>query len=244
MKTAIISDIHGNLEAFTSVLADIQTQQTDGIVSLGDNIGYGADSEEVLQLLIAGHIPTVLGNHEMAVLDDTVLGWHRGDVRRAIDIAAASLSEHSLRYLRESRTSLSDSGCRFVHGFPPDSFSLYLHQAGDDQLRQAFTEIKDDLCFVGHTHKLKLLYYENDQIMLHPLDKGPVQIRQNRKYLINVGSVGQPRDGDVRARYVIWDSGTGRIEVRAVEYDAAAAARKIIAAGIPSRFAALLQSRG
>ena len=241
MRTAVISDIHGNLEAFTSVRDDIQSRQVDRIVSLGDNIGYGADSESVVQLLIAGGIPSVLGNHEKAVLDDKVLRWHTGEVRRAIEIAAAGLSESALGYLRECRTSLSDSGCLFVHGFPPDSFRLYLHQAGDDQLQRAFTEMKADLCFVGHTHQIRLLFYEKERVMRQPVDRPQLPIPKNRKYLINAGSVGQPRDGDVRARYVIWDSRTRRLEIRAVEYDAAAAARKIIAAGIPARFAALVR---
>ncbi len=241
MRTAIVSDIHGNLEAFSSVLDDIQSQRADRIVALGDNIGYGADSEKVVQLLIAGQIPSVLGNHEMAVLDDRVLKWHTGDVRKAIEIAAAGLSTSSWRYLRECRTSISDSGCFFVHGFPPDSFRLYLHQVGEDQLQQAFTEMKDDLCFVGHTHQLRLLYYEKNRIMLQPMDQAVLPIPKNRKYFVNAGSVGQPRDGDARAKYVIWDSRACRIEVRAVEYEAAAAARKIIAAGIPARFAAMVE---
>lgn len=241
MRTAILSDIHGNMEAFSSVLDDILSQGADRIVSLGDNIGYGADSEKVVQRLIAGQIPSVLGNHEMAVLDDRVLQWHTGDVRKAIEIAAAGLSESALHYLWECRTSISDSGCFFVHGFPPDSVRLYLHQVGDDQLQQAFAEMKEDLCFVGHTHQLRMLYYENNRIMLQPMDQALLPIPKNRKYFINVGSVGQPRDGDPRARYIIWDSKAGRIEVRAVAYDVATAARKIIAAGIPARFAAIIK---
>jgi diadenosine tetraphosphatase ApaH/serine/threonine PP2A family protein phosphatase len=183
----------------------------------------------------------VLGNHEMAALDEKVLSWHKGDVKKAIEIAIADLSEDSFRYIRECRINISDSGCFFVHGFPPDSCRLYLHQAGEDQLRQAFTEMEEALCFVGHTHQLRLLYYEKSRIMHQPLDQAVVPIQKNRKYFINVGSVGQPRDGDIRARYVIWDAPAGRLEIRAVEYDSAAAARKIIAAGIPPRFAALIK---
>ena len=105
MRIAVISDIHGNLEAFTSVLKDIASRQTDSIVSLGDNIGYGADSESVIQLLIANEIPSVLGNHEMAAMNDKLFNWYRGDVKTAIQIARESLSKDSLRYLKESKTS-------------------------------------------------------------------------------------------------------------------------------------------
>jgi predicted phosphodiesterase len=243
MRTAVISDIHGNLEAFLSVLEDIQSQQTDRIVSLGDNIGYGADSESVIQLLISNDIFSVLGNHEMAAINDKIFNWYTGDIKKAIKIAIASLSEDSLRYLRESKISMSHSGCFFVHGFPPDSFRLYLEQAGDTQLRQAFTKMKDNLCFVGHTHKLRLLVYENNQVLFQPMNQARLTIQKDKKYIINAGSVGQPRDGDVYAKYVIWDSRTCQLEIRTVEYDAATAAQKIINAGIPSRFADMIDNK-
>jgi len=226
MRTAVISDIHGNLEAFKNVLGDIQSRQVDRIVSLGDNIGYGADSENVIQLLVSNGVSSVIGNHEAAVLNDKVFNWYSNDIKKAIEITTSSLSEESLRYLRELKTSISDSGCYFVHGFPPDSFRLYLDQMSDDQLRQAFTEMKDDLCFVGHTHKLRILYYENNQVRLQHVAKDPLKIQKHRKYIINVGSVGQPREGSGQARYVIWDSLTYQLEIRAVEYDSARAAQK------------------
>jgi predicted phosphodiesterase len=243
MRTAVISDIHGNLEAFTSVLEDIAARQVDRIVSLGDNIGYGADSESVIQLLISNNIPSVLGNHEVAAINDKIFTWYRGDVKKAIQIARASLSKNSLRYLRESKISISDSGCFFVHGFPPDSFRLYLDQVSDEQLRLAFTEMKEDLCFVGHTHKLKILVYEKNQVLFQQMKQEPLAIQKDKKYIINAGSVGQPRDDNVCAKYVIWDSRTCQLKIRTVEYDTATAAKKIIAAGIPSRFAALIDKK-
>lgn len=244
MRTAVISDIHGNLEAFVSVLKDIRSRRADRIVSLGDNIGYGADSEKVVQLLIAEDIPSVLGNHEMAALNDKVFKWYTGEVKKAIEIAIGSLSETSFRYLRESKINLSSSGCFFVHGFPPDSFRLYLHQAGDERLRRAFTEMSDDLCFVGHTHELRLLCYQNNQIRFQQIDQGRLNIQNHTKYIVNAGSVGQPRNGGAQAKYVIWDSINYQLEIRAVDYDTAAAAQKIIKAGIPRRFAAIIDQKG
>lgn len=240
MRTAVISDIHGNLEAFISVLADIQSQQVDSIMSLGDNIGYGADSESVIQLLISNDIPSVLGNHDIAAINDKVFNWYTGEIKKAIKIARKGLSEDSLRYLRKLKISISNSGCLFVHGFPPDSFRLYLDQVGDGQLRQAFAQMKEDLCFVGHTHKLRLLVYEKNKILFQQMNKEPLTIQKDKKYIINAGSVGQPRDGNGQAKYIIWDSLTCQLEIRSVEYDSAAAAQKIIDAGIPSRFAAMI----
>jgi predicted phosphodiesterase len=244
MRTAVISDIHGNLEAFTSILEDIQSQQIDSIVSLGDNIGYGAESEKVIQLLISNDIPSVLGNHEMAALNDKVFNWYTGEVKKAIEIAIASLSKDSLKYIRESKISISHSGYLFVHGFPPDSFRIYLHHVSDEQLRQAFAEMKEDLCFVGHTHKLRILYYDHNQVLLQQMNEKSLKIQKHKKYIINVGSVGQPRDGNAQAKYVILDSRTCQLDIRAIDYDSATAARKIIAAGIPSRFADMIDSNG
>jgi predicted phosphodiesterase len=243
MRTAVISDIHGNLEAFTAVFEDIQSRQVDYIVSLGDNIGYGADSEKIIKLLISNKIPTVLGNHEMAALDNKVLNWHTIETKKALEIAISSLSEDSLTYLRNSKISMSYSGCYFVHGFPPNSFRLYLHDVGDEQLTKAFIEMEDDLCFVGHTHKFKLLCYEKNQVLLQQINKAPIKIQKHKKYIINVGSVGQPRDGSAPAKYLIWDDRTCYLEIRAVEYDSVTAARKIISAGIPSRFAVMIRGK-
>lgn len=243
MRIAVISDIHGNLEAFFAVLEDMGSRQVDRVVSLGDNIGYGADSESVVRLLISRKIPTVLGNHDMAAMHEKILNWHVGDVKKAIAIAAAGLSEASLRYLRGATTNLSHGGCLFVHGFPPDSFRLYLSQAGDSDLRRAFAQMKEDLCFVGHTHDLRLWRCENSDIRLRPMTQAPMPLQKHAKYIINVGSVGQPRDGGTLAKYVIWDSRTRELEIRAVPYDTATAARKIIAAGIPSRFAAMIEGK-
>jgi len=243
MRTAVISDIHGNLEAFITVLDDIKSQEVDGIVSLGDNIGYGADSEKVIQLLISNDIPSVLGNHEMAALNHKVFNWYKGETKKAIEIAILSLSEYSLRYLRKSKISRSISGCYFVHGFPPDSFRLYLHQVDDEKLKRAFSEMKDDLCFVGHTHELRLLYYKKNQVLLQQIDQESLKIQKFKKYIINAGSVGQPRDGDAKAKYIIWDSINYQLEIRSIEYDTATAAQKIIKAGIPPRFAAMIDKK-
>jgi len=130
-----------------------------------------------------------------------------------------------------------------VHGFPPDSFRLYLDQVGDAQLRQAFTEMNDNLCFVGHTHKIKILVYEKNQVRVQQMNFEPLSIQKDKKYIINAGSVGQPRDGNGQAKYVIWDSLTYQLEIRSVEYDSASAAQKIIAAGIPPRFAAMIDKK-
>jgi diadenosine tetraphosphatase ApaH/serine/threonine PP2A family protein phosphatase len=123
---------------------------------------------------------------------------------------------------------------RFVHGFPPDSTDIYLFQVPNDILNQTFKKMKERLCFVGHTHELKLIGFDGKISQRIPLKEGTVNhLDLDRKYIINVGSVGQPRDGNNNAKYVIWNTSEDTLEVRFVPYDIASVVGKIIAAGLP-----------
>lgn len=237
MKIAVISDIHGNLEAFSRVLDDIDRFTPDAIVSLGDNIGYGADSEAVMQIIISRKITSVLGNHELACLDKRVYNWYVGDVKKAIDQALSTLSQKSLAYLSGLKKGLRKFNASFVHGFPPDSVRHYLTQISHDELNQALSRQADPLCFVGHTHKLLLVHAEKGAIQVLRPDKETMPLLSGTRYMVNAGSVGQPRDGDPRAKYVIWDQTRQRLLIRRVDFDAPKAAQKIVAAGLPLKFA-------
>ncbi len=240
MKTAVISDIHGNLEAFESVLEDLTSQDVDAVVSLGDNIGYGADSESIVSIIRCRGIISILGNHDLAVCHEKVRKWFRKDSRKAVDIAIDSLSEESKEYIRGLKTSLSASGLRFVHGFPPDSARFYLFQIDDSRMLQSLAELKESICFVGHTHQLRMVCREKGDLRSVKLEQGIYHLDRELKYIVNVGSVGQPRDGDPQAKYAIWDSDSCRLEIRYVPYDYETASRKIVAAGIPERYARIL----
>lgn len=237
MRIAVIADIHGNLEAFTSVMQDIESKRVDTIVSLGDNIGYGANSEEIIQLIRHHKIASIMGNHELAVVDDSVLKWFREDARKAIMKAMERLSPESRQYIQGLHKSMVGEGCLFVHGFPPNSTRHYLFQMSEDKLRKTFDKLKESICFLGHTHMLRLVFADGGHIETRKLEKGITLLDGGKKYIVNAGSVGQPRDGDPHAKYVIWDSAACQLEIRAIPYDAAKAAEKIIAAGIPIQFA-------
>lgn len=237
MQIAVISDIHGNIEAFTTVLKDIELQAVDKIISLGDNIGYGADSEAVIQQMIANRIPSILGNHELACVNKKVYKWYIGDVKRSLDDTLSKLSPSSVAYLEGLTVNLSQYQAFFVHGFWPDSVRHYLHQISNDELLQAFKKIKESICFLGHTHRLCLIFSEDSNIQVQRLNPGLVQLEKDKKYMINAGSVGQPRDGDPRAKYVIWDTEKYCLSIRYIDYDNQAAARKILAAGLPLKYA-------
>jgi predicted phosphodiesterase len=233
VRVAIISDIHSNLAAFQEVLADIERSHLDRIVSLGDNIGYGPEPEEVLRLIRMRNIPSIMGNHELGIADPSCLSWFNSSARRSLEINRELLSPISIRDIQTLKPALTMDRCLFVHGFPPDSITTYLFEVSDIKLKSIFPDIDQELCFVGHTHDLELISFDGQRVRHAPLREGVIHLEEGRKYLINAGSVGQPRDGDNRSKYLIWDSESRQLEVRFLRYDIARTVRGILALGLP-----------
>jgi predicted phosphodiesterase len=232
MKFAIISDIHGNLEAFREVLADLDEQGIEEVICLGDCVGYGPDSGKVLELLWEREIPSVLGNHEEAVFSDEILNWFNPQARETILKIRAALPPAAIERFRAWPRTMEFHGAWCVHGFPPDSVHTYLFQVSNKEIAEAFDNVPSQLIFVGHTHTLELVAYNGSTVESYELEDGLVLLDE-RRYIVNVGSVGQPRDGNNKAKYVIWDENLHHLEVRFVPYDIAATAQKILAAGFP-----------
>ncbi|AOY58091.1 MULTISPECIES: metallophosphoesterase family protein [Desulfococcus] len=241
MRIAVIADIHGNLEAFQSVLRDIDGSGIQHIVSVGDNIGYGAESEAVMALIRERGILSVLGNHEMAVRYPRFFKWFNPQVQATLQSTFAGLSSQTLADIHRMPSLLIRWGSRFVHGFPPKSPFLYLYQMRERKICRAFHRIDEKHCFIGHTHELNLIRVRGGSARYLPFSRGVAVLENDAAYLINVGSVGQPRDGDNRAKYVIWDISASSVEVRRVSYDIDTAIRKILDAGYPESFAARLR---
>ncbi len=233
MRIAVISDIHGNLEALMEVLADIDKCEIDQIIDLGDNIGYGPDPEKVVQCIIKRQIPCIMGNHELSIFDPALLSWFNPNAKKSLKKTKNMLSAASLQYIKTLDKSMVVHDCRFVHGFPPDSPTTYLFQVDRATLKQAFDSSQEPLCFTGHTHRPEIIVNNGDEIFRKPLHQEIFQIDPTHKYIINVGSVGQPRDGDRNAKYIIWDARDETLEVRYVPYDITVTAKKIIAMGLP-----------
>ncbi|GBC59621.1 metallophosphatase family protein [Desulfonema ishimotonii] len=241
MRIAVLADIHGNLEAFQAVLADIDRADIDDILSLGDNIGYGPDSEPVMALLRDRRIPSVLGNHELVIKKPGFYKWFNPTVRETLQKTAAALSAENIQAICDMEPFLVRHGCRFVHGFPPKSPLLYLFQASEKKQRRVFSRIGERLCFIGHTHDLGLVAFDGDHLRYLPLPEGITRLDADRRYIVNIGSVGQPRDGDNRAKYVIRDTAEDTLETRFIPYDIESVVKKILAAGYPGYFARRLR---
>ncbi|MGE0087517.1 MAG: metallophosphoesterase [Desulfococcaceae bacterium] len=241
MKIAILSDIHGNLEALEQVLADADRSEVSHIISLGDNIGYGPDPERVMQILRTRKIPSVMGNHEISVQSERFSLWFNPVIRRYIQQTLEGLSPESIRMIQEMPRFLCRWNAYFVHGFPPKSPFLYLFQMNAAKVIRAFGKINERICFVGHTHELNLVEYDGISVSYSIPGLGSIQLNRNSRYIINAGSVGQPRDGDDRAKYVIWDCRADSLEVKYIPYDIDAVIRRIIDAGYPEYFGTRLR---
>lgn len=236
-RIAIMSDIHGNLEAFRSVLADIDTQQVEQVVNLGDIVGYGPEPEACVQLLRQRGIATVLGNHEHGLLEASARNWFNPQAKKALDRTRALISDESLMYFRTLPRTLTIEGALFVHGCPPGLVSKYLYELDLPGLRETFGLYENALCFVGHTHELELISLVSGGIMRKELGKGLCALDPDARHIVNAGSVGQPRDGDNKAKYLLWEPAEARFDVRFVPYDIAKTAARIMEVGLPTVYA-------
>ena len=233
MRTAVIADIHGNLEAFQQVLKDIDRSSVDSVICLGDGVGYGPEPEEVVREIRSRGIPFIMGNHELGLVDPSYLEWFNPPTRTSLRITRKLLSDDSLKYLRGLKPALVAQGCRLVHGFPPDSITTYLYEVSDSEILRLLTALPERICFIGHTHDLHLIAVAGKEITRLPFKRGLFPLRDPVKYLVNVGSVGQPRDGNNQAKYVIWDDRAATLQLRYITYDIVKTAEKILGLDFP-----------
>jgi diadenosine tetraphosphatase ApaH/serine/threonine PP2A family protein phosphatase len=230
VRYAILSDIHGNLDALQAVLADAATR-TDALICLGDVVGYGPEPEPCLELVGERAAALVSGNHEHGVAGLLDLDWFNPLARAVVEWTQARLDDDHRRYLASLPLRAEIGEATLVHASPtqPDEWE-YLVNAEDGL--GAFAGFTTRLCFVGHSHRPAVWSLGSWGPEFRPggLD---VMIDAGRRYIINVGSVGQPRDRDSRAAYAVWDVEGRRIIGRRVAYDVAAVRRKIARARLP-----------
>ncbi|MBI4616591.1 MAG: metallophosphoesterase family protein [Planctomycetes bacterium] len=243
MLKAIISDIHANIEAFREVLAHIDSQGIGPIVCLGDVVGYGPDPTECMalaqKLMDQGRLEVILmGNHEEAVLFGA-FGFHPA-AKEAIDWTRAQLKpkwfhlggkKARWEVLRSMPLTYNDNGTLFVHGSPRDPTMEYILRSDTEDLFgevpekiQQIFDLVDSVCFVGHTHDPGIITQESK--FHRPTEFGMrFETEPGKKYIVNVGSVGQPRDKNPNACYVTHDERA--IQYHRIPYDVKKTAEKI-----------------
>lgn len=249
MLRAIISDIHSNVEALDAVLADIARRKVERIVCLGDVIGYGPQPRDTLKRVKDWEV-TLLGNHEEACMyhpEDfnerarIALEW----TREQLNLKSAPPDENYALWalIGAMPTSHQIDNALLVHGSPRDPVREYMlpRDAQDlPKMREVFDRMKSDFCFVGHSHVPGV--YTEQPAFLTPSRFPDGYRRTQGKALVNVGSVGQPRDGDTRASYATFDGET--VWFHRVEYDFQTTQKKIIDTGVLPRFLAARLQEG
>lgn len=233
MRIALFGDIHANLEALEAVLEDAKAQGVIDYVCMGDVVGYNADPVACLRKVQEMACPTVKGNH-----DQDASGNHSLDAMNPIAAAALEwtreqLSADQRHWLSRLRMVRQVSDFTVVHS-TLDQPANWNYVTNRFDAMSNFSYQFTQICFHGHTH-VPRVYMKSDRVQEVPADS--VMIEANAKYFINVGSVGQPRDGDWRASYAIYDLDQKMIIFRRVEYDIAKTQQKIIAAGLPAMLA-------
>lgn len=232
MRIAVLSDVHANLEALEAVLEDARQAGADTYWCLGDVVGYGADPNPVVDRLSAEPVVAVAGNHDWAATGKMKLGYFNSMAALAAEWTSAVLSEPSRRWLQALPLERVERGVRLVHASPSDP-AAWLYVLSEDDAEGELSTFDEDLCLIGHSH-FPGQYATDDGLRARYFRDARFRLEPSHRYLVNVGSVGQPRDGDPRATYLLYDWDGGALEHRRIPYDYEAAGRKILDAGLPS----------
>jgi predicted phosphodiesterase len=233
MKFAIIADIHANLEAFQTVLADIKEQKCTHYACVGDVVGYGANPKECLKIVRDLGMPCVKGNHDEYCSMDEQLDGFNAHAAEAVNWTRKQLNDDERQWLKDLKYFRLVTSFSMVHATldGPQRWGYVF-----DKLAAAasFTYQNTSVCFFGHTH-VPVAFIRDTMVRGGTYSK--FKVDPTKKYFVNVGSVGQPRDNNPKAAYVVYDVDEGVIELRRLEYDIAAAQKKILDAGLPPRLA-------
>lgn len=237
MKYAILGDIHSNLSALESVLRAIERARVDVIYSVGDIVGYGAAPRECIDRLRRANVRAVMGNHDAACLGLIDTRYFNNYARAAVEWTQPLLDEEDRKWLLALPLVLHLEHCSIAHGtlFRPELFD-YIQSPTDADPSLDLMPLP--VCFVGHSHvPVTLLRLRDDPTRTAYTVDTEVDLSDASRALVNVGSVGQPRDEDPRAAYAIYDSERAHVSISRVEYDIAAEATRIRRAGLPSMLA-------
>ncbi|HUJ27137.1 MAG TPA: metallophosphoesterase family protein [Myxococcales bacterium] len=235
MRTAILTDVHANLEALTACIAAAEAQNVDRFVCLGDTVGYGADPEAACELVRKKCQFAVLGNHDAAVAGRMDYSYYYAAAREVLDWTAQQLSAPNKAWLQGLPYQVVEGDVCYGHGSPRDpaafEYVFAMEQAEDLVVR---AEKLAPLTFIGHSHLQRAFLLGAE---VRDVWSEQVHIEQGKTYLCSIGSCGQPRDYDPRACFGIWDDSSRRVEFHRVPYNAEKTAKKILSAGLSPHFA-------
>ena len=237
MKYALVSDIHANLEAFTACLKVIEEERCDKIVCLGDIVGYGANPRECIKMVREYGMATIAGNHDFACIGKTNINYFNSYAKESTLWTRKVTTEEDKEFLNSLPLVDYHDDFTVVHGtlYSPELFD-YIQTTYDAYLSLQLLE--NQVCFLGHSH-VPITFFQGEMISytLHP----EITLEDGVRALVNIGSIGQPRDDNPRASFAIYDTEARKIKVHRVEYDVETAAEKIRKAGLPAPLAERLK---
>ena len=230
MKIALFSDIHANWEALETAIQYTKSHSVDQIVVLGDTVGYGANPNECFDWVVNHASFSLMGNHEKAMIDPSIRSWFN-EVAREASIWTSKVMDQSLTDQIEGLIySKLEGDLMFAHGSPdePKEFHYIFNY---EDAKPAFHHMQSRICFVGHTH-VPGCFCEQEKSAEY-LQPGIIHLDKEKRYILNPGSVGQPRDKDMRLAFGIFDTEEESFEIVRLDYDKQKAADKIRKAGLP-----------
>ncbi|MBN1961558.1 MAG: metallophosphoesterase family protein [Deltaproteobacteria bacterium] len=235
MRYGILSDVHGNLEALTVVLEKFASMDLDAYIFLGDAVGYGASPNEVCALLRDKVKLSVLGNHDAAVAGRMDYADYYPAARNALRWCSENLEPSHMQWLKEMPYWIEYEQIGLCHGLPFNA-EAFEYMFNSEQIRPRLDEIRSlpAITFIGHSHLTVSFCIDGEKVT--PLMDTIIECRPDARYIITVGSVGQPRDRDPRACCGVYDSEQSIFTYHRFEYDIHSARQKIIDAGLPTIF--------
>ena len=235
MRLGIFSDVHSNLEALRAVVGAFQGLSVDKYICLGDTVGYGAEPLACSEIVRELASVSILGNHDAAVAGRMDYSYYYEAARHALDTHSNQLTPESVSWLRSLPYEHRELGLAFCHGSPLNLEEFeYIFALDQAQQLLGYWEDMATVTFIGHSHLCKAFALSPSEV--HEVVATKFTIRENYKYIISVGSVGQPRDYDPRASYTTFDVEEKVFEFRRVEYDIETAANKIFNSDLERNF--------
>lgn len=223
MHIAVLSDVHANLTALTAALDEIRRRGADAVVCLGDIVGYGPEPEACVDLIRETCTHTVLGNHDAAVAREHAVGALPRDGQEAAQLHRTLLRDDQIEWLAELPLTATAYGATFVHA-SPDRPETWTRLQSFRTIQAQFDAFSTDICFVGHSHRPAVA---SSSMGVH-------KVRRGHRFIVDVGSIGQPRDRDPRLSFALYDDFAFSVEMVRLHYDHTKTAARIVESGLPA----------
>jgi len=231
MRYGIFSDIHSNLEALDAVIKAYKKEKIDKYLCIGDVVGYASNPKECIKIIKALATITIAGNHDWASVDLFSVDYFNSNAQDAIFWTRRNLDDSNRNFLESLKLIYKNEDLTLVHG-TLDNPGDFNYMTDDYIAQESFRLSETNICFVGHTH-VAGIFIKDKFDRIHYCQDNSIDIAPENKYIINVGSVGQPRDGNPKAAYCIYDTDKKEVQIKRIDYDIETTRKKIIDAGLP-----------